>query len=57
VSLDCDLIYSADPDNKELVTVIATINHSGKGVPTMIIFKGTYYTRQHFKNDMDGNTF
>ena len=57
LSLDCDLIYSADPDNRELITVVTTINHGGKRVLVMIVFKGAYHTRQHFKNDIDGNTF
>jgi hypothetical protein len=57
VPLDCDLVYSADPDNKELVTVVAIINYGGRRVPAMIIFKGVYYVRKHFKNNIDGNTF
>ena len=48
MSLDCDLIYSANSDNRELLMIIATINHGRKRVPAMIIFKGAYHTRQHF---------
>jgi hypothetical protein len=55
VSLDCEAIYNADPDNRELVTAVATVNYGGRKVPAMIIFKGAYHLRRHFKNDLDGN--
>jgi len=53
---DCNAVYSADPDNKELVTVVATINYSSTKVLAMIIFKGAYHLRKHFDNDIDSNT-
>jgi hypothetical protein len=40
VSLDCETIYNTDPDNRELVTVVATINYGSIKVPAMIIIKG-----------------
>lgn len=55
VSLDCEAIYNADPDNRELVTAVATINYGGTKVPAMIIFKGAYHLRRHFKNELDDN--
>jgi hypothetical protein len=55
VSLDCEVIYSADPDNRELVTVVAMINYGGTKVLAIIIFKGAYHLRGHFKNQLDGN--
>jgi hypothetical protein len=55
VSLDCEVIYNADPNNRELVTAVATINYGSKKVPPMIIFKGAYHLRGHFKNQLDGN--
>ena len=55
VSLDCEAIYAADPDNRELVTAVATINYGVKKVPAMIIFKGAHHLRGYFKNTLDGN--
>ena len=55
VSLDYEAIYTTDPSNRELVTAVATINYSGKKVPAMVIFKGAYYLRGHFQNELDGN--
>jgi hypothetical protein len=55
VSLDCEAIYNADLDNRELVTAVATINYGGTKVPAMIIFKGAYHLRGHFKNELDDN--
>ena len=55
VSLDCNAIYNADPDNRELVTVVATINYGARNVLAMIIFKGAYHLRGHFKNELDDN--
>lgn len=54
--IDCEAVYTADPDNKELVTSVETINYSGRKVPTMIIFKGAYHLQKHFKNNIDGDT-
>jgi hypothetical protein len=49
-------VYTADPNNKELVTSVEIINYSGRKVPAMIIFKGAYHLRKHFENDIDGDT-
>jgi hypothetical protein len=35
--------------------VVATINYGSKKVPLIIIFKGAYHLREHFKNQLDGN--
>jgi hypothetical protein len=55
VSLDYEVIYNADPSNRELVTTVTTINYGSRKVPPIIIFKGAYYLRGHFKNQLDGN--
>jgi hypothetical protein len=55
VSLDYEVIYNIDPNNRELVTAVVTINYGSKKVPLMIIFKGVYYLRGYFKNQLDGN--
>jgi hypothetical protein len=55
ISLDCEAIYTADPDNQELVTAVATINYSTTKVPAIIIFKGVYYLCSYFKNSLDRN--
>jgi hypothetical protein len=48
VPLDCEVVYNADPDNRELVIVVAMINYGGRKVPAYIIFKGVYHLRGHF---------
>jgi hypothetical protein len=55
VSLDCEAIYNADPDNRELITAVATINYGATRVPAMIIFKGAYHLCGHFNNELDDN--
>jgi len=54
VPLDCEIVYNADPQNRELVTVVATINYGGKRVPAMIIFKGAHHLRGHFQKELEG---
>jgi hypothetical protein len=56
VPRDAQVAYLADPDNKELITLVKTLNYRGKLVPPMIIFLGAYYLRRYFDNDMDGDT-
>ena len=55
VPVDCQVAYQADPDNRELVTLVETLNYGGQRVPSMIIFKGAYHLRKHFDNDLDGD--
>ncbi|KAI0992429.1 hypothetical protein K3495_g15756, partial [Podosphaera aphanis] len=50
---DSEAAYVSDPDNRELVTVVATIGATGRLVPPIIIFKGAYHLRNNFDNDMD----
>lgn len=57
VPKDCTVVYAADPDNKELITSVETVNYAGKKVPPMIIFSGAHHLRKHFDNDMDGDIF
>ena len=56
IPINCEAVYAADSNNKELITSIETINYSGRKVPTMIIFKGIYYLRKHFQNNIDSDT-
>ena len=44
------------PDNKELVTCVEYFSTIGYHVLPMLIFKGAYYLRKYFDNDIDGNT-
>jgi hypothetical protein len=53
VLLDYESAYNADPDNRELVIVVATINYSGRRVPAYIIIKGAYHLRGHFPPTLD----
>jgi DDE superfamily endonuclease/Tc5 transposase DNA-binding domain len=55
VPADCIAVYTADPENKELITSVETINYGGRKVPPMIIFAGAYHLRRYFKNDLDGD--
>jgi hypothetical protein len=55
VSIDCTVVYQADPANRELVTTVETLNYGGKKVPSMIIFSSAYHLRKHFDNDMNGD--
>jgi hypothetical protein len=55
VPRDCDTVWISDPENRELVTAIITINCKGQKVPPMIIFKGAYHLRKNFDNDLDGD--
>lgn len=57
VPKDCEAAYISDPENRELVTVVATINWGGRKIPPMIIFKGAYHLRKHFDNTMDPDTY
>jgi hypothetical protein len=47
------VVYNTDPDNRELVIVVAMINYGGRKVPAYIIFKGAYYLRGHFPRTLD----
>lgn len=47
--------YSVDPENRELITSVETLNYSGRKVPLMIIFSGAYYLQQYFNNNLDDN--
>jgi hypothetical protein len=55
VPKDYIVVYTADPDNKELITSVETVNWAGKKVPPMIIFTGAYHLRKHFDNNIDGD--
>ncbi|KAI0995404.1 hypothetical protein K3495_g12775 [Podosphaera aphanis] len=57
VAEDSEAAYLSDPDNRELVTVVATIEATGRLVPPMIIFKSAYHLRNNFDNDMDPDIF
>lgn len=48
-------VYTADPENKELITSVKTINYRGQKVPPMIIFARAYHLCRYFKNDLDSN--
>jgi hypothetical protein len=49
------VVYNADPDNRELVIVVAIINYSRRKVPAYIIFKGAYHLRGYFPRTLDGS--
>ena len=51
-----DKIFVNNPENKELVTCVEYFSAIGYHVPPMLIFKGAYYLRKYFENDIDGDT-
>jgi hypothetical protein len=55
VLLEYEVVYNADPDNRELVIVVAIINYGGRKVPIYIIFKGAYYLYGYFLWILDGS--
>ena len=55
IPLDCEVVYNADPDNRELVIVVTIVNYSRKRIPAYIIFKGAYYLRRHFHPTLDSS--
>ncbi|KIM94488.1 hypothetical protein OIDMADRAFT_75280, partial [Oidiodendron maius Zn] len=55
VPKDILAVYTADPENKELITSVETINYGGRKVPPIIIFAGAYHLRRYFKNNLDGD--
>jgi hypothetical protein len=56
ISRDCEAAYISDSENKELITVVATVNYGCQKIPPMIIFKGAYHLRKYFDNDLDEDT-
>ena len=55
ISMDTEAAFINDPENRELVTVIATFNYSSKKIPPMIIYKGAYHLQKYFVPTMDSN--
>jgi hypothetical protein len=53
VPIDCKAVYTADPENRELITSVETIGYGGHMVPPFIIFSGAYHLRRNFKNNID----
>jgi hypothetical protein len=49
-------VYVDNPNNKELVTLTEYISALGYHLPAIITFKGVYYLRKYFDNDIDSNT-
>ena len=55
VPTDAKEVYINNPENRELITSTECISAGGYHVPPMITFKGAYYLRKYFTNDIDGN--
>jgi hypothetical protein len=56
IPIDAETAFINDPENRELVTIIATLNYSSKKNPLMIIYKGAYHLQKYFIPTIDGNT-
>jgi hypothetical protein len=48
VLLNCEFIYNANLNNRELVIIVAIVNYSKRRVFTYIIIKRAYHLRGHF---------
>jgi hypothetical protein len=48
ILLDYKVVYNTDPDNRELVIVVAIINYGRRKIPVYIIFKKAYYLCGYF---------
>ncbi|PMD54739.1 uncharacterized protein K444DRAFT_539208 [Hyaloscypha bicolor E] len=55
ILLDYEVVYNADPDNRELVIVMAIINYDRRKVPVYIIFKKAYYLYGYFPRILNGS--
>ena len=47
--------YHSDPDNRELIMIVITLNYNRQKISSMIIFAGAYHLRKYFRNNMDGD--
>jgi hypothetical protein len=54
ILLDCKVVYNTDPDNRELVIVVAIINYGRRKVPVYIIFKRVYHLCGYFPQILNG---
>ena len=55
VPTDTKEVYINDLKNRELITSTEYISAGSYYVPPIITFKGTYYLRKYFTNDIDSN--
>jgi hypothetical protein len=53
IPIGIEAVYVDNPENRELVTSIEYIRASGYHIPAIITFKGAYYLRKYFKNDIE----
>ena len=51
--LNTKAVYLADPDNRELLTMIKTISARGKAIILFLILKGEILVEAHFNNNLD----
>jgi hypothetical protein len=50
------VVYLADSDNRESITVMEAISAAGKSSPPMIIMAGILMKEKHFDNNVQGDT-
>jgi hypothetical protein len=53
IYLNTKAIYLADPDNRELLTVIETVSAGGKAIILFLILKGKILLEEYFNNDLN----
>jgi hypothetical protein len=53
IYLNTKAIYLADPDNRELLTIIKTISTSSKVIILFLILKGEILLEEYFNNNLN----
>jgi hypothetical protein len=53
IYLNIKAIYLADPNNRELLTIIETISARGKAIIPFLILKGEILLEKYFNNDLN----
>ena len=53
IYLNTKAIYLADPDNRELLTIIETVSARGKVIALFLILKREILLEEHFNNDLN----
>jgi hypothetical protein len=56
IYLNTKAVYLADPDNRELLTIIKTISTSSEAITLFLILKGEILLEEYFNNDLNTET-
>jgi hypothetical protein len=53
IYLNMKAVYLADPDNRELLTVIETVSAGSKAIVLFLILKGEILLEEYFNNNLN----